>query len=463
MSRFTGNTSLFVLCSVQFVVVLDATIVTTALPAIRSSLGFGDSGLTWVVTAYTLVFGALLVPAGRVADLLGPRRALVTGLGIFVTASAACAAAWTPAALVAARAVQGLGAALLAPAALSLLGLVSGSGGASCRADRAGRAVGLWTAAGAVGGGSGWVVGGLFTDYLGWPAIFWINVPIGLVAIAGARMLPRGERHPGKRVDVVGALMITVALGLLAQVSWASLVGAAALIALFALHIRRDADPLVPPRLLRSRTVAGANLTAALLTAATTPAMYLAMLHLHMVRGLALLFPVFNVGVVAGSLVGPRVVRVAGCRRTAVGGFASIAGGVVLLALPPGFTGAGASGPGAAAAVAIAVAFAVVGAGLGAASVASTRAGTDAALPEHRGVGSGVLTASAQIGTTLGLAVLTSGTSTGSRVGFVGAAGVAVLGMIAALLLPGVRLRRARPRAVTRLRRSVRDVVGVGG
>ena len=185
MSRFTGNTSgLMVLCSVQFVVVLDATIVTTALPAIRSSLGFNDAGLTWVVTAYTLVFGALLVPAGRVADLLGPRRALVTGLGIFVAASATCATAWTPAALVAARAVQGLGAALLAPAALALLGLVGGTASAGGRADRAGRAVGLWTAAGAVGGGSGWVIGGLFTGYLGWPAIFWINLPIGLVAIA---------------------------------------------------------------------------------------------------------------------------------------------------------------------------------------------------------------------------------------------------------------------------------------
>ncbi|WP_203993772.1 MFS transporter [Virgisporangium aurantiacum] len=439
----------------QFVVVLDATIVTTALPAIRSSLGFSDAGLTWVVTAYTLVFGALLVPAGRVADLLGPRRALVTGLGVFAAASAACAAAWTPAALIAARAVQGLGAALSAPAALALLGLVS----------HRGRAVGLWTAAGAVGGGSGWVVGGLVTDHLGWPVIFWINVPIGLVAIASAlRVLPRVPARR-RRIDVFGAVTITIALGLLVQLSWASLVAAAALIALFAWHLRRDADPLIPPRLLRSPTVAGANLTAALLTASTTPAMYLAMLHLQVV----LLFPVFNVGVVAGSLVGPRAVRRTGHRRTAVAGFALIAFGAALLALfsgaaPPPSPGPGAAAPGlgAAAGFAIAVAFAVVGAGLGAASVASTRAGTEAARPEHRGVGSGVLTASAQIGTALGLAVLAAGSSVGSgvgfRVGLVGAAGVAVVGMVAALLLPGARFLPG-----ARLRRADREVVGAGG
>jgi MFS family permease len=439
MRRFTGNTpGLVVLCAVQFVVVLDVTVVATALPAIRSSLGFNDAGLAWVVTAYTVVLGALLVPGGRVADLLGPRRALVTGLGIFVAASVTCAIAWTPAALIAARAAQGLGAALLAPAALALLAVIG----------RDATAVGWWTAAGAIGGGSGWVLGGLLADHLGWPAVFWINVPIGLAAMILARRLPAVPRRRDRRVDVRGAILIASALGLLVHLSWGSFAAAAALIALFVWHIHRDADPLLPPGLLRRPAVAGANLTAALLTASTTPAMYLAMLHLQQVRGFsaaraALLFPIFNVAVVAGSLLAPRAYRRFGARRVATTGFTVIASGTALVCLGLGL---------AEFALVFGLAFALIGAGLGAASVASTRAGTtassaassavassDAASPSGAasssagGVAAGVLTASAQIGTALGLAALTP---LGYRAGLIGATAVALAGVAAAFLLP---------------------------
>jgi MFS family permease len=437
MSRFTGNRSgLLVLCTVQFVVILDVTIVATALPAIGASLGLDEAGLAWVVTAYTLVLGALLVPGGRVADLLGPRRALVTGLGVFVAASAACAAAWTPAVLIAARAVQGLGAALLVPAALALLTLVGAGRPSPASAGGAGRVVGWWTAAGAIGGGSGWVIGGLLTDHFGWPSVFWVNLPIGLAAILGAlATLPGGGRRRDRRIDVRGAILVTAALGLLVfglhELSWAPLGAAAALIALFVAHIRRDADPLLPPTLLRNRAAVGANLTAALLTASTTPAMFLSMLYLQQVRGLtpasaALLFPVFNIGVVAGSLIGARALR-----RVAMAGFVVIAAGVAVL-----LSGA-----------VFAIGFGLFGAGLGAASVASTRTGTDAAVPEHRGVASGVLTASAQVGNAIGMAALTP--LAGYRTGFLGAVLVALAGVAAALLLPVSAKPRRSARAET--------------
>jgi MFS family permease len=434
MSRFTGN--LAVVCLAQFVVVLDATIVTTALPAVGASLKFGGADLTWVITAYTLVFGALLVPCGRVADLLGPRRTFRLGVAVFAAASAACALAWTPGVLVAARAVQGLGSALLSPAALALLTTLTEPGPARRRA------VGWWTAAAACGGAGGWVLGGLLTELLDWRAVFWVNVPVGLVLLA-ARGLPAGARTRGARLDLATAAAVTAALGLLvygltstgergpaATASWAPLVLAVTVTVLLVRRLRRTADPLLPVL----RTAAGANLTALGLTATTTPAMYLSTLYAQDVLRLsparaALLFPVFNLAVVAGSLAGPPALRLLGARRTLLTGFATVAAGTALLALLP------AAGTPVAQLLA---AFAVTGTGLGAASVASTHAGTEAAAPEHQGVASGALNSSAQLGTALGLAVLApvAAAPGGYRAGFAGAGVVALVGTAASLLVP---------------------------
>ena len=185
MKAFAGNTTLrkqtwaiALICLAQFVVVLDATIVVTALPAIRQALGFSDAGLQWVFTAYTLVFGGLLICGGRVADLAGQRRTFLIGFALFTAASAGCALAWSPATLVTARVLQGAGAALLSPAALALLTTLSEPGEARRRA------VGWWTAVAAGGGASGWVLGGLITEYAGWRWVFAVNVPIGLIALA---------------------------------------------------------------------------------------------------------------------------------------------------------------------------------------------------------------------------------------------------------------------------------------
>ena len=345
MSGFGGNSSaarvwaLPVLCVAQFVVVLDATIVTSALPSIRQALGFSQAGLQWVFTAYALVFGGLLIFGGRVADLAGQRRTFLIGLAVFTAASAGCALAWSPAALVTGRVLQGAGAALLSPAALALLTTLSEPG------PRRRRAVGWWTAVAAGGGASGWVLGGLITEYVGWRWVFAVNVPLGLVAVMIApRVLPTDQRQTRTSgLDLGGALTATAGLALLVYgltsagergltrlSSWLPLLLAAVAFVIFVRHEGRTADPLVPLGLIRSRPVAGANLTALAITGSTTPAMYLSVLYVQDVLGVpagraSLLFPAVNLAVIAGSLTGPRLLGRMGARRTALAGFAGIA------------------------------------------------------------------------------------------------------------------------------------------
>jgi EmrB/QacA subfamily drug resistance transporter len=463
MRAFGGNTSLTrrvwampVLCIAQFVVVLDATIVTSALPVIRQALGFSEAGLQWVFTAYALVFGGLLIFGGRVADLAGQRRTFLIGLGLFTAASAGCALAWSPAALVAARALQGAGAALLSPAALALLTTLSEPGPARRRA------VGWWTAVAAAGGASGWVLGGLITEYAGWRWVFAVNVPLGLAALTIApQVLPADQRGTrASRLDLGGALTATAGLALLVYgltsagerslsppSSWLPLLLAAVAFVIFVRHEGRTADPLVPLGLLRSRPVAGANLTALAITASTTPAMYLSVLYVQEVLGVpvgraALLFPTVNLAVIAGSLAGPRLLDRLGARPTALAGFTGIATGItMLMALPAGGLPV----------ARLLSSFALIGAGLGTASVASTQTGTDAANPAYRGVASGVLNSAAQVGTATGVALLApiaaasvSSVMTGYRIGFLGACAIALGGAISSLLLPA-RVQRSEP------------------
>ena len=201
-----SNARLALLCVAQFVVVLDVTIVAIALPAIGRDLGFAAADLQWVLSAYTLTFGGGLLLAGRVADRYGRRRVFRIGLLLFAAASLACALAPTAAALIAARAIQGAGAALIAPSALALL--------VATAPDRQ-RALGVWTAAAAGGGASGWVLGGLITSGLGWEWVFLVNVPVGVAgaALAG-RLLPEGYGDRA-RIEVAGAAALTLGLAAL--------------------------------------------------------------------------------------------------------------------------------------------------------------------------------------------------------------------------------------------------------
>jgi MFS family permease len=463
VEHLAGNTAtrprlaLAVLCVGQFVVVLDATIVTTALPLIGRSLGFPTADLQWVITGYTMTFGGFLICGGRLADLIGPRRAFLTGLCLFVVASLGCALAWSPAALIAARGLQGLGAAVLSPAALSLLGGLTQAG------EQRRWALGWWTAAAAIGGASGWMLGGILAQYLGWRSVFWVNLPIGVLAVAAARALPPGTRAAGRRLDVAGALGVTTALSLLVLAltdvgkdgvtsasSWVPGAVAGVVLAATIWHERRSTQPLIPAVLLRSRSVLGANGTAFMLTASTTPAMFVSVLfvqqalHLSPVRA-SLLFPVFNLAVISGSLAAPRLLGRHGARRTLLTGFLSIATGMAILAAMPNSEMALAF---------ILVSFALMGAGLGAASVASTQTGTESIDRADAGAAAGVLNSAAQLGTAFGLALLTGLVTSGSdigdayRAGYLGTCALAIAGMLLSLLVPAVQTSPDRPKLI---------------
>jgi MFS family permease len=242
---------LVLLCVAQFMVVLDVTIVAVALPSIRRDLGMDAATLQWVLTAYALAFGGLLVPAGRAADRLGRRRLFIVGLALFTAASLACGLARSGAVLVAGRAVQGAGAALVAPAALALLSVAFPSG------PERRRAMAAWTAAAAGGGASGWLLGGVLADGVGWPWVFLANVPVGVTAMLAARpLLPESrDARPGP-LDVPGGVLLTATLALLVlgltRTDPVVIAGAGVLAAVFAAVERRAPRPLVPAALLRS-------------------------------------------------------------------------------------------------------------------------------------------------------------------------------------------------------------------
>ena len=413
-------------------------------------LGFTSGGLQWVVTAYTLAFGGFLIVGGRVADLVGSRRGFTIGLVGFTAASLACGLAPSPALLLAGRVLQGVAAALLSPAALALLSTITTSESARRRG------VGIWTAAAAGGGATGWVLGGLLTEYADWRWVFFVNVPVGVVVLPLiALVLPRTQGHRSGPLDAVGAVGMTLGLGLVVYgltgaaelANRPLLVGAPLLAGIGVLvgvlrHERRVANPLLPPDLLRRRAVRGANLVAMAVTASTTSAMFLAVLYVQDLLEIppgraAWYFPALNLAVIAGSLLGPRLIGWSGARWSAVAGFGLIAAGALILTTLPsqGLPS-----------VRLLASFSVMGVGLAIASVASTTVGTTAAAPPERGLVSGLLNSAAQIGTALGLAVIIplaarpgsdpEAMLSGLRWGFLGASLIAGLGLLAGLLLP---------------------------
>src|SRR5438876_3086115 len=255
--------ALALIVTAQFMVILDVAIVNVALPSIKSDLAFSQDNLQWVISAYAIIFGGALLLGGRLADLLGRRRLFVAGLALFATASLLCGLAWSESSLIAFRAVQGLGGALLAPAALSLLMTTFAEG------RERNLALGIYGAASGSGAAAGVLLGGLLTSYLSWSWIFFINVPVGVAAIALAPMLLREIRADlaHRHFDVPGAASITAGLMLLVYATtratsdgWgagstiALLAGAAAFISAFVVIELRSPWPLLPLRIFRSRT-----------------------------------------------------------------------------------------------------------------------------------------------------------------------------------------------------------------
>ena len=264
--------ALALLAAAQFVVILDASIVNVALPSIGLDLNFSQDDLSWVVNAYTLVFGGFLLLGGRMADLLGRRRMFMVGLVVFGLASLLGGLSSTEGQLIAARALQGLGAALVSPAALSILTTTFAEG-----AER-NKAMGVWGAVAGSGGAVGVLLGGILTETLGWEWVLFVNVPITLVAaVLAPRILPESRNPATGRFDLMGAVTITAGLSMLVyalvdanDAGWGSaqtiglIAGALALIGAFIWTERRTPAPLVPFGIFRNRTLTGANVTAVL-------------------------------------------------------------------------------------------------------------------------------------------------------------------------------------------------------
>jgi EmrB/QacA subfamily drug resistance transporter len=457
--------ALALLCVAQFVDVLDINAVIVALPVVGRDLGFAPEDLQWVITSYVLFFGGFLLLAGRLSDLYGRRRMFVAGLALFTASSLACGLAGSPLALVAFRAVQGLGAAIVAPAALSIISNTFTEG------RERNLAMGVWTAVAAGGGAAGLVLGGFITDTLGWPWIFFVNVPVGVVGVVLSFVLLEAdheERAP-RRLDAWGAVTVTAGLFLLVygltraeEVGFGSTLTLAAvalaliLLLAFLFVERRVADPLVPLRVFRSPGLSGSALVAFANTATTSPVGVIAVLYLQDVLAYSstqagLLGLPFSLSVVVGSFLGSRLTGTLGARGTMALGLLGISGAALLI------TGISAEG-GLAYVLSNA---ALSGLALGCSAVASTTRGTSAVGEEERGLASGVLNSSAQIGTALGLAALITlaaartealaggGLATaaalveGFRTAFYAATGLALAGALVPLLL--MRGRGQRP------------------
>ena len=259
--------ALALLCGVQFMVVLDIAIVNVALPSIQADLGFSQDNLQWVISAYALVFGGFMLLGGRLADILGRRRVFMAGLVIFSLGSLLCGLAWSDESLIAARALQGLGAATITPSALSILTTTFTEG------RERNIALGAWGAVGAFGAAAGVLMGGVLTDLLSWEWIFFVNVPFGVLSLVLAPILLSESRDAhGQSHDIPGAFLVTSGLVLLVlgitqgrQWGWSSaatigvFAAAAVLLVAFAIWEQRQSEPLVPFSIFKLQTLTAAN------------------------------------------------------------------------------------------------------------------------------------------------------------------------------------------------------------
>jgi EmrB/QacA subfamily drug resistance transporter len=410
-------TALAVLATGQFLVVLSTSIVNVALPAIRSGLGLTPAGLSWVVNAYGLAFGALLLLGGAAADLLGRRRVLVAGLTGFAVTSLAAGLAWTPEILITARAIQGVSAAALAPAALSLVLTLFPEG------RERGTALGVWGGVSGAGGAAGVLLSGVLTDLFGWPAIFYAAVPVAVAAIVAAyRFIPADPgRKPQPRPDLAGAItvtagLITITYALAAKnLVW---IPGVLLLAAFVVIQRKARNPLVPGRVVARRSVATANITMTVLGAVWVGLFYFLPLYQQQVLGYSpmkagLTQLPLAVTIIVGSTVAPRLPAKA-----------SLIASLLVLAVSLAWFGQAPTelvGPSL-----------LAGAGLGIAFVHLTTLAGRGVPAADAGLASGLINTTRQIGGALGLAALT-----GSGAPFLALAALAVAATLIATTTPG--------------------------
>src|SRR4051812_35119568 len=411
MSRKTST--LVLCCLAQFMVILDVSIVNVALPSIRNDLGFSATNLQWVVNAYTLTFAGFLLLGGRAADLLGRRKVFLAGLLVFAGASLVGGLSTSQAMLIGARALQGLGGAIVAPATLSILTTTFAEG-----AER-NRALGYWGAMGAAGGATGALLGGILTDLLGWQWILFVNVPVGvLAALWAARVIEESRVDTAGRryFDLAGAVTVTAGLVALCYgivrtdvKGWGSAetVGAMALgVALLGLFLfiegRLSARPLVPLRVFGSRTLSGANIVVFFLGASMFAMWYFVSLYLQQVLGYTpieagLAFLPMPLAIMAGSTLAARSVIRFGAGKLLTLGMSMSAVGMLLYARLPvnGTYFADVLGPSL-----------LIALGMGLSFVPVTISAVAGVKPQEQGLASGLVNTSRQVGGSIGLAIL---------------------------------------------------------
>jgi EmrB/QacA subfamily drug resistance transporter len=459
--------ALILLCVAQFVVVLDASIVNVALPSIGRGLDFSEANLPWVVNAYVIAFGGFLLLGGRAADLVGRRRVFMAGLLVVAVASLAAGFAANQGQLIAARAAQGLGAAIISPSALSIVTTLFADG-----AER-NKALGAWGAVAGSAGAAGVLLGGILTDGLGWQWVLWVNVPVSLIALAlTPGLIPESRSESATRhFDAAGAVSVTAGLTVLAyafldasSAGW----GSAKIVGLLALSVvligafvaieLRSRAPLVPFRIFRLRTLTGANVVGILLGASLFSMFFFISLYMQQVLGYSPIhaglsyLPLAVTIVIAAGLGGQLVTRF-GFKPILAAGMLFVAAGLLWfsrVSAGGGFT-TDILGPSLLAAI-----------GLGFGFVTSTIAAVSGVKEREQGLASGLINTSQQIGGALGLAVLStiattrtdhvmaSGTSSlpnalthGFQGAFIGGAVIAALGFLATLVLIRTRDSRA--------------------
>ena len=404
--------TLVLACVAQFMVILDVSVVNVALPAIRNDLGFSATGLQWVVNAYALTFAGFLLLGGRATDLLGRRRVFIAGLWLFSLSSLVGGLAQSQGMLVGARAVQGLGGAVISPATLAIITTTFTEG------SERNRALGVWGAMGGAGGAAGVLLGGMLTDLLSWQWVLFINVPIGLaVAALAPRFVAEGRDRSRARVfDLAGA--VTVTAGLVAIVfaivrtdvnGWGSpqtlivLAVGLLLIAVFLLiEGRLASQPLMPLHIFRSRPLSSANAIVFLLGSAMFGMWFFVSLYLQQVLGYSPLkagfaFLPMTLTIIVGSMVASRLVGKVGAKPLLIAGMLSLTGGLLLFAQVPADGGYVAH---------VLPAALLTAAGLGAAFVPVTITAMAGVEPQEAGLASGLVNTSRQVGGALGLAIL---------------------------------------------------------
>ncbi|MEV5434435.1 MFS transporter [Streptomyces sp. NPDC052682] len=445
--------ALVVLAAAQFMVIMDTSIIGVALPEMQRDLGFSQGELQWVFNAYVIAFGGLLLLGGRLSDLLGARRIFTAGWIVLIGGSIVAAAAQTAWVEVVGRAVQGVGGALIAPAAMTLLMTLFAHD-----PKELGKAMALYGAAAPAGGTAGVFLGGVFTEWLSWPWVFIIYVPIGLATLAATKLLPAVAPRRGG-IDVLGAVAVTAGLALAVfavvrapEIGWGAsqtvleLLGAVVLLVLFFVIQRSAHEPLMPLGIWRVPRLGSANLAMTLLGAAWIPMWYFLNLYLQQVLGYgafasgAALLPMTVLLMIFMTAITARLLARFGAKPL-------IAGGLLVLAL--GLVWLSAAEPTGTFVVDVLPASLVAALGMSLAYIPAMMAAMSGAPAEQAGLASGIVNTTYQVGSALGLAALTAlATSQGAgelgnlpaltngfSAAFLAAAAIAAVGGIVTLLV----------------------------